>query len=967
MDPQRWQRIQEIFCAALEIDGPARDRFLDSACGDDPSLRHELDTFLRSATDDHDDLVAEAIRAEAASVLRPDAASEPAAVGPYQLIRRIGQGGMGAVYLAARADQQYDRHVAIKLLRSETGSRPELIRRFRTERQILAVLDHPNIAQLLDGGVTENGTPYLVMQYVDGVAIDDYCRAHALSVPDRIRLFRKVCSAVQYAHRSLVVHRDIKPSNILVAADGVPKLLDFGIAKLLQPGNMPHTVAMTRPAERLMTLEYASPEQIRGEAITTATDVYALGLVLYELLTGRRPFGAATSDAITLARTVCETDPRRPSAAASDAGVAFAGELRGDLDEIVLKAIRKEPEARYSSVEQLSEDLGRHLDGFPVTASRGTRRYRMSKFVRRHRLGVAAAAAFVLLLAVFGVTMSVLAARVARERDIAQVERTRSEKVSEFLIGLFSSSDPFHRSGKNVTARELLDSGSGRIALELGGEPEVRADLLETMAQAYQHLGDFDRSAGLFREEIQALDQAHGRSFQKGRVLRELADVERQRGLLPEAEAHLRQALAIHEKLPPDNDVELSHTLNNLSLILQVKGDLAQAELDSRRAVAISRKYPVQYAQTLTMMSNLGSVLFDEGKIADAEAILRNVLNERRRVLGEKHPQVATSMTRLARVLGAEGQYQEAEQLFRAGVARDLADLGGKHIETLNARANLAGVLVDEGAFAEAESLYRETIQAGTQVFGEHSDMCGWYAGLGWTLFHEGNSAAAEGQIQHGLAICRSRIGPGSIREARALEKYSPVEAALGHYDSAQSAIDSAQAIYRAKVPAFHSGSPDLIFQQAQLDWKRARNSQADSLFRQTLDIDRADGAPARLRTADHLLGYAGFLAATGAPSRAEPLAREAVAIRERDLPAGFWTIDTAKSSLGGVLTALGRYSDAEPLLVAAYGNLDRKLGLRAPDSQSARDRLVRLYEAWGKPRQAQSYRAARPSPGGAL
>jgi len=939
---------------------------VDSACADDPALRDEVESLLRSVADD-DDVLVDVIRAEAASVLQPAAASEPSAVGPYQLIRRIGQGGMGSVYLAARADRQYERHVAIKLLRSEAGSRPELIRRFRTERQILAVLDHPNIAQMLDGGLAENGTPYLVMQYVDGVRIDEYCRIHALSVPERIRLFQDVCSAVQYAHCSLVVHRDIKPSNILVTADGTPKLLDFGIAKLLQPGTMPHTVAMTRPAERLMTIEYASPEQIRGEAITTATDVYALGLVLYELLTGRRPFDGEKTDAFTLARTVCETEARRPSAAALDTGVEFAGELRGDLDEIVLKAIRKEPAARYSSVEQFSEDLGRHLDGFPVTASRGTRRYRLRKFVRRHRLGAAAAAAFVILLAVFALSMSMLAARVTRERDAARLERTRSDKVSEFLIGLFGGSDPYVRRGKDVSARELLDSGAGRISKELGTEPEVRAQLLDTMAQAYQHLGAYDRSGDLFREEIRALDQAHGRALEKGRVLRELADVERQRGRLPEAEADLRQALAVHEKLPPDNDVELSHTLNNLALILQIKGDIAQAEEDSRRAIAISRKYPAQFAQTLTMMSNLGSILFDERRIGEAESLLRDVLSQRRRVLGEKHPQVAISMTRLARVLSAEGHYQEAEQLYREALARDRADLGETHLDTLNTMSNLAGVLVEEGAFAEAETLYRDAIEKGTQVLGEHTDMSGWDAGLGWALFHEDKTAEAEALFQRGLAICRARIGSGSIREARILEKYVVVEAALGRYDAAQSGIDAARTIYREKLASLRTGTADLLFQQAQLEWKKGRNPEADSLFRQALEMDRSDRHPAQLLTSAHLLGYAGFLAATGDASRAEPLAREAVGIRVRELPAGFWTIDSARSALGGVLTALGRYSEAEPLLVAAYDDLNRKLGLRARDSQSARDRLVKLYEAWGKPGQAQSYRAAAEDSGGAL
>ena len=960
MDPARWERIQDVFAAALELDAAARPGFLESACGDDPTVRNEVAEYLRSLDDDRD-LVADAIRDEAVKILDIDIDTElldGQTVGPYRLIRRIGQGGMGAVYLAARNDNQYERQVAIKLVRSDTAANPELIRRFRIERQILAGLDHPNIASMLDGGITLKGTPYLVMEYVNGVRIDEYCRTNSLSIRERVELFRTVCSAVQYAHRNLVVHRDIKPTNILVTSKGVPKLLDFGIAKLLQPGAALQDAGLTQPAERLMTIEYASPEQIRGDAVTTATDTYALGIVLYELLTGEHPFGSQKSNPAAFQRAICETDAPRPSVAASRSAASSAGQLRGDLDQIVLMAIRKEPGSRYSSAEQLSEDLGRYLEGFPVIASRGTTRYRATKFIRRHRFGMASALTLVLLLAGFAFGMSVLAARVTRERDSARQERARAEKVSEFLTGMFGSSDPFLRSDV-PTARQLLDDGSKRISKELPAQPEVRAKLLETMARAYQHLGVYDRAEDLFREEIQAANQAYGPgSLEASRILRELADVERRRSKLQDAETHLRQALAIHEKLPPGQDVELSHTLNNLALVLQIKGDLPQAEVYLRRAIAVSSKYPEQIGETLTMRSNLGAVLLEMGKLEQAEPILREALDGRRRVLGEQHPQVATSMGRLARALSARGKYEEAEQLYREALRRNRSALGDSHLDTLNTMVNLASLLQEEGSLQESESLYHAAVETGTRALGEHADMAGWYGGLGSVLFSEGKPAEAEQAFQRGIAICKSRIGPGSIREAKIRGKYALLQSASARYSEAQRNLEDALAIYRQKLGAAPAESAETRFRLAAIAQARGNNSEAENLYKESMAIDRSATPPRFLDTAAHLVGYAGFLAATGEASQAESSAREAVDLLSRNLPAGFWTIARARSVLGEVLTKSGRYPEAEPLLVGAYTVLSNKLGQRALETRLAQDRVVRLYELWGKPSKARAYRS---------
>src|SRR5215472_13295700 len=354
-----WERIQQIFDEASQLPPDRRQDWVADACQGDRTLYLQVESLLL-ALDQEEGFLEQQIGSYA---VRVAAGAIPEQIGAYRVLSEIGRGGMGAVFLAERADGQYQRRVAIKLVAGGPASVPELLRRFGIERQILAGLQHPNIAQLLDAGITSDGTPYLVMEYVEGVRIDKYCDKNALSLRDPIELFRHVCSAMQYAHRNLVVHRDIKPSNILVTAEGVPKLLDFGIAKLLRASDMPagvleQTIALTAPAERLMTREYASPEQIRGLPVTTATDGYALGIVLYGLLTSRYPFEAFRSDFMALERAICETEARPPSAAVSDlSDSALASQLRGDLDSIVLKAIRKEPGERYASVEQLSEDL----------------------------------------------------------------------------------------------------------------------------------------------------------------------------------------------------------------------------------------------------------------------------------------------------------------------------------------------------------------------------------------------------------------------------------------------------------------------------------------------------------------------------------------------------------------------------------------------------------------------------------
>src|SRR3989441_5578614 len=508
MNPERWNTLKELFGAALELDPGKRSAFLRDACGSDESLRAELESLLAS------------YKRTATSEEKPSPSVDPGLfpgtligqrLGSYQVLHEIGHGGMAVVYAAVRADDEYRKTVAIKVVLPGLGS-DDILRRFRNERQTLATLDHPNIVKLLDGGSTEQGLPYLVMEYIEGVPIDQFCDSRRLSTNERLHLFCAICKAVQYAHQNLVVHRDLKPSNILVTADGTPKLLDFGIAKLLNPESAAQTL-LTQPSMRPMTLDYASPEQFHGQPMTTTTDVYSLGVLLYELLTGSLPYDLQGRSPLEMERIISEVEPERPSTAVrrveaivSDDGNVTAGpgprsatsregrsqklhrRLRGDLDNIILMALRKEPQRRYASVEQFSEDIRRHLEGLPVIARTSTLRYRGSRFIQRHKVGVGAAAALTAAL-VIGIGVS------TREAKVARAERARAERRFEDLRQLANAllfeldaavkDLPGATPARRLIVQEALRYLDG-LAAEASRDPGLQADL----AEAYLKVGE---------------------------------------------------------------------------------------------------------------------------------------------------------------------------------------------------------------------------------------------------------------------------------------------------------------------------------------------------------------------------------------------------------------------------------------------------------------------------------------------
>lgn len=846
---ERWARVKQLFDAAADLGPNERSALLDHECRDDTTLRREIESLLESDQQTNGFIEEPAI--EVPRDLFPDAIDETFVgrqFGAYRILREIGRGGLGAVYLAARADDEYRKEVAIKLVRRGLDTE-DILRRFRNERQILAQLDHPNIARLIDGGTTDDGLPYFVMEYVNGEPIGAYCDAHALTTTERLNLFRKVCAAVTYAHQNLVIHRDLKPSNILVASDGEPKLLDFGIAKLLTAENELFT--QTVPALRVMTPEYASPEQIKGDKITTASDVYSLGVLLYELLTGQRPYRLKTRTAEEIARAITEQEPERPSTvvAAAPPPPELPGEdrrrgrrrydLRGDIDNIVLMALRKEPARRYPSVGQFSEDIRRHLAGLPVVARKATVSYRTSKFVTRHRIGVATAVLLLLSLIAGIVATAWQAKRATEQRDLAQRQAVKAERVTTFLQNVLGFSDPGWASSnpqrkRDATVAEALVEAARRAETELADEPEALAAVHFTIGTTYRVQSKF-----------------------------------------PEAEPHLRKALEI-----------------------------------------------------------------------------------RRRVLGDKHPETGQSMVALAEWCLLSGRYPEAEPLFRDAIPIFRAAHDAKWLAI--ALNDYGALKSSTGDYASAEKLLREGLEVSAELRGaERAPRAIMYSVLGAARCQQGDFTQGAELLQKSIEEFRALPGEPRSELAFALSTLGNIRLIQADYDKAEALLREAFELFRKTVGENHQSSAGPLLLLAELYYKRENYDKARAEIEHAMQIQR-NALPA-----DHIdltwsrITLAKILTRTGALPEAESYLRSALEKLALSLPQDHPNIASARGALGECLVMQTRYEEAEPLLLDCHNVFQARFGPTDPRTQSAKTRLIKLYEAWGKPGDAARYRTS--------
>ncbi len=625
-------------------------------------------------------------------------------VGPYRVERLIAHGGMGAVYLATRQDD-FEKRVALKLVHPELRT-TEVVRRFAAERQILARLEHPSIARILDGGTTDDALPYFVMEYVEGVPVDRYCDDRGLSLRQRLELFMQICAAIHFAHQNLVVHRDLKPSNILITAEGVPKLLDFGIAKILDAG--PGRVE-TEDGEGPMTPDYASPEQILGEAITTASDVYSLGVLLYRLVSGQRPYRLEGAGPVRRVEMVCRQEPTRPSSAARRAGAGRRQRLRleGDVDAIILKAMRKKPRERYASALQLAEDLRRHLSDLPVQAHDAGWLYRARKLARRHKAVLAVA----LLVVSLAVTSTVLWRRSVHQQAETERALQRAQSVSDFLEELFESADPDVAHGKALTVRQALDQGRSKLATELAGEPEIRADLLATLGTVYHNLGHADEARELKEEALRTRRAAdpgdrHALAVDLNNLGRSLYDL----GDFATAESHYRQALGMWERLGDAAHTALA--LRNLAALRTQQGAADEALELYRRALRIDRElYGDDDPRVAASLYGLGARYRLAGDPQRAEPLLRQALAIYARSSDAQPTKVASAESSLALVLHAQGRLQEARELLEHVLATRRRLLGDDHVQVATTEKNLAALLLDLDETAAAGDLLERALQ----------------------------------------------------------------------------------------------------------------------------------------------------------------------------------------------------------------------------------------------------------------
>ena len=833
-------------------------------------------------------------------------------LGSYCIEERIAAGGMGVVFRARRSDAQFERRAAVKLLNSPLAS-DDARRRFRAERQILADLNHPHIAQLLDGGTTDEGIPYLVMEYIEGKPIDEYCRHNGLTIAQRLRLFVQVCAAVQYSHQHLIVHRDIKASNILVTADGVPKLLDFGIAKLLDTGGGQPAANLTVADARLLTPRNASPEQVRGVTITTASDIYSLGVLLYELLTERQPYKVASVTPLDLHRAICETMPEPPS--------RTRRELAGDLDVIVLTAMRKEPERRYATARQLADDIESHLEHRPIAARADTLRYRSGKFLQRHAW--AAATALGVCLAVGGlVTFYTL--RLAHEKDRLARESATAEEVSAFLVGLFEDANP-SLTRPDVTARQVLEAGAERVAHLRTEQPIVASRLMISMSRAYAGLGMYDRSLQLARDALdlrrqilpaedpgiaeamhyvgvtegdmrqheQALatlqealrlrEAAFGPdALPVGETLYRIGFIQHRLGSYPAMGAALQRALPIHERALGADSPATAEVRRILGIYYYLVSDHEAALESFQRALAVNeRTYGKDSIRVVDTLQALGRLRWQLGEFPRAIELYSRALTIKEAHLGSEHPDLGPTLYGLAVSNKDLGALSESGKHYDRVIALQEKVLGPDDFYLALSLSGYAFLQLELGELDRARAAFTRSLAIGERKWGpRHPDLRAPLAGLAKTLIEQGDFVTAQAHLERALAIVEVQFPPDHVDVVRTLSSIATLNRRRGEHELARKQFEEVLARFERGVGVKHPFATEALLGMGETLKAAGELERAETFYRAALDNQKGPYAERRVLIAECLEGYADLLRRRGRADEAAASAARATAVR---------------------------------------------------------------------------------------
>jgi serine/threonine-protein kinase len=948
-------RLRALFDVAIDLDGEARAAWIAAHVAD-VSERDALERLLASADASARGFLDTPVGDHAGSLDIDDSVLAEKLlgqrIGAFRLVRLIGKGGMAAVFLGTREGGDFNQNVAIKLLRRGLYSELEQ-RLFLRERQLLASLDHPNIARLIDGGVSDAGLPFLVMEYVDGVPITHYAATHGLDVRARLGLFLTVCRAVEAAHRALIVHRDIKPSNILVAGDGTVKLLDFGIAKLLEDNIELGTVGIFTP-------DYAAPEQLAAQRVTTATDVYALGVLLHELLLGVRP---GTNGATRRPSTLVMHDVTEQNAAAAS---ALRRRLRGDLDNVIMKALAPEPPQRYASAGAFADDIERHLAGQPVAAHPPSRLYRARKFVARHRGSVLTTAALVLaIFAALGVAL--WQASVARKQSqVAHEEAERADTTRRFLIGVFDNVEPDANLGQAITAHQLLDQGERQLDVGSALPGGTRLDLTVLIARLYWDLGDYARAEPLLKRALDSAADAGASADVRARTLMTVADIEAQKHRYNDSLAHAKEALALAATAGRAGDDIASKARRLVAVSLHGQDNSKDAEPLLRDALAEDRALYGERSQAVLDDSlELGDELTELSRFDDAIALLRGALDLARDLHGPVHTNVAVALQELSGALGYAGKYAESETLQREALEVYAKVYGSEHTETMTARSNLFWTLEHEGHYEEALGGRRADIA----ILEQHPPLrlqlvATYYNTMGADLYKLGRLEEAETAIRKSLALFATLQGSndewdsadpmlnlgdllrveGKLDEAEATfrhalgieEKHEPPTSGWLNRDRgslaetlrASGRHDEALAMLKAANAARSGAKPDPIqcllrarLALAELDAGDANAALATA--NESVAMARTVFLPGHFNLGTPLLALGRAELALGHAREADAAFREAIAARSPPFPADDLRVVEIEVDDVAALVALDRSDDASALRAKAASALD--------------------------------------------